>query len=88
VVTALVVEEQLLSNKISSECNGGYAEAGKGAFEAVEAGEGSGVSPLLTGKVSMCETRAIRALKRTIEPMGRPLYRWRRQRRTSWGRSR
>lgn len=87
-VVALILEEQLLGNEVSSECNGGYAEAGEGALEAVEAGEGSGVSPLLTGKVSMCRMGHVRGIKRTIVPMGRPWYRSQRQQRTSWGRSR
>jgi hypothetical protein len=51
-VTAFVIEEELLGNKISGECDGGYSEAREGALEAVEAGEGTGVSPLLTGSVS------------------------------------
>jgi hypothetical protein len=87
-VTALVIEEQLLGNKISSECDGSYSEAREGALEAVEAGEGSGVSPLLTAEVSMCGLRPARGLKRTIVPMGHPLCRLRRQRRTSWDRNR
>ena len=87
-VVALILEEHLLGTEVSSECNGGYTEAGEGALEAVEAGEGSGVSPLLTGKVSMCGMGHVRGIKRTIVPMGHPWYRSQRQRRTSWGRSR
>jgi hypothetical protein len=48
VVTALILEEQLLGNEVSGECDGRDAEAGEGALEAVEAGEGACVSPLLT----------------------------------------
>jgi hypothetical protein len=47
-VSALILEEQLLGNEVSGECDGRDAEAGEGALEAVEAGEGAGVSPLLT----------------------------------------
>jgi len=48
IVMSLVLEEELLSNNISSKGNGRYAEAREGALETVEAGEGTGVSPLLT----------------------------------------
>jgi hypothetical protein len=88
VVSVLVIEEQLLGNNVSGECDGGYSEAREGALEAVEAGEGSGVSPLLTAKISMCGIRQFCGFKRTIGPMGHPLCRSRRQRRTSWGRNR
>ena len=87
-VSVLVIEEQLLGNNVSGECDGGYSEAREGALEAVEAGEGSGVSPLLTAKISMCGIRRFCGFKRTIGPMGHPLCRSRRQRRTSWGRNR
>ena len=87
-VAVLLGEEELLSDAVSCKRNRRNAEAREGALEAVEAGEGSGVSPLLTGKVSMCGMGHIRGTKRTIVPMGRPWYRSQRQRRTSWGRSR
>lgn len=49
VVSRVVVfEEHLLSDEVSGECDGGDAEAREGALEAVEAGEGPCVSPLLT----------------------------------------
>jgi len=47
-VSTLVIEEELLGNEVSGECDGRYAEAGERALEAVEAGERTGVSPLLT----------------------------------------
>jgi hypothetical protein len=47
VVTALILEEQLLGNEVAGKRDGRDAEAGEGALEAVEAGEGAGVSPLL-----------------------------------------
>jgi hypothetical protein len=56
-MTALIIEEQLLGNKISGERNGSYTQAGEGALKAVEAGEGPGVSPLLTAVVSICQIR-------------------------------
>lgn len=48
VIVVVVLEEQLFGNAVSGECDGRYAEAGEGALEAVEAGEGPCVSPLLT----------------------------------------
>jgi hypothetical protein len=49
VVSALVLQESgLLSSKVNTESNSRDAEAGEGALEAVEAGEGTGVSPVLT----------------------------------------
>jgi hypothetical protein len=47
VVTVLLLEEQLLCNKVYGECACRNAETGEGALEAVEAGEGTCVSPLL-----------------------------------------
>jgi hypothetical protein len=52
-VSALILEEQLLGYKVAGECDGRDAEAGEGALEAVEACEGAGVSPLLAANVSM-----------------------------------
>ena len=43
----LVLEKHLLSDEVSGEGDGCNAEAGEGALEAVEAGEGACVSPLL-----------------------------------------
>ena len=48
IVMSLVLEEELLSNHVSSKCNGRYSEAGESALETVEAREGTGVSPLFT----------------------------------------
>jgi len=49
VVTALVFEKTcLFGREVDSECDGCDAEAGEGALEAVEAGEGARVPPLLT----------------------------------------
>jgi hypothetical protein len=39
---------KLLSSEVCAKCDGGYPEAGEGALEAVEAGEGACVPPLLT----------------------------------------
>lgn len=51
-VTALVFQESgLLSSEVHAECDSRDAEAREGALEAVEAGEGTGVSPLLTVNV-------------------------------------
>jgi hypothetical protein len=41
-------EAKLLSSEVCAKCDGGYPEAGEGALEAVEAGEGACVPPLLT----------------------------------------
>jgi hypothetical protein len=41
-------EPKLLSSEVGAESDGGYSEAGEGALEAVEAGEGACVPPLLT----------------------------------------
>jgi hypothetical protein len=53
VVSTLILEKKLLGNEVSGECDGRDAEAGERAFEAVEAGEGACVSPLLTTSVSL-----------------------------------
>jgi hypothetical protein len=48
VVSALVFQKAgLLSSEVNTECDSRDAEAGEGALEAVEAGERTGVSPLL-----------------------------------------
>jgi hypothetical protein len=44
VVSTLILEKKLLGNEVSGECDGRDAEAGEGALEAVEAGEGACVS--------------------------------------------
>lgn len=56
IVMSLVLEEELLGNNISGKGNGRYAEAREGALETVEAGEGTGVSPLLISRpgVAFC----------------------------------
>jgi len=41
----------LLSCEVDTECDGRDAEAGERALEALEAGEGAGVSPLLAVNV-------------------------------------
>jgi hypothetical protein len=47
-VVSLVLEKQLLGNQVPGKCYSRDAETGEGALEAVEAGEGARVSPLLT----------------------------------------
>jgi hypothetical protein len=71
-VTALIIEEQLLGNKISGERNSGYTEAREGALKAIEAGEGTGVSPLLTGTVSVCKIRFLLRLEAYYRAHGSP----------------
>jgi hypothetical protein len=41
-------DSELLSGKVGAECDGGYSEARERALEALEAGEGACVPPLLT----------------------------------------
>jgi hypothetical protein len=41
-------EAKLLSSEVGAKGDGGYSEAGEGALEALEAGEGACVPPLLT----------------------------------------
>lgn len=41
-------ESELLSSKVGAECDSCDAEAGEGASEALESGEGASVPPLLT----------------------------------------
>lgn len=91
-VSTLVLEEELLSGEIASKCDRRNTEAGERAAQAVEAGEGAGVSPLLA---VACQSRAVEGFqacecggKRTIVPMGRPLCRFLQPRRASSGRSR
>ena len=54
VVSTFIIEEQLLSNEVSGECDGRYAEAGERALEAVAGAEGTRVSPGLTVSASVC----------------------------------
>jgi hypothetical protein len=89
VVSTLIFEEKLLGDKVSGERDGGDAEAREGALEAVEAGEGACVPPLLAvGRVSIWAMVYECRLQHTIVPMGHPLCRWRRLQQTSWGQSR
>ena len=48
VVSVLVIEEQLLGNNVSGECDGGYSEAREGALEAVPPCKGTGIPPDFT----------------------------------------
>jgi hypothetical protein len=50
VVVAAVIsnDAELLSSEVDAKGNGSYSEAGEGALEALEAGEGTCVPPLLT----------------------------------------
>lgn len=48
IMVSLIFPEKLLGSKVSGECDSGNAEAGEGALEAVEAGEGACVSPVFT----------------------------------------
>jgi hypothetical protein len=97
VVVVVVLEEELLGDTVAGKGDGRNAEAGEGALEAVEAGEGSCVAPLLAagGEYAACVGAVVggwrwkwRATERTSAPTGRPLCRWQKRRRTSWGRSR
>jgi hypothetical protein len=47
VMCVVVLPEELLGREVSRKCYSGYAEAREGALEAVEAGEGTCVPPLL-----------------------------------------
>ena len=48
-MSALVFQKTcLFGREVDSECDGCDAEAGEGALEAVEAGEGACVPPMLT----------------------------------------
>jgi hypothetical protein len=47
VMCVLVLPEELLGREVAGKCYSGYAEAREGALEAVEAGEGTCVPPLL-----------------------------------------
>jgi hypothetical protein len=49
-VRVFVLEEELLSNQVSSKGNRRNAESREGALEAVPPGEGTCVSPLLAVK--------------------------------------
>jgi hypothetical protein len=44
----LVFEKHLFGDNVASESDGRDTESGEGPSEALEAGEGTGVSPLLT----------------------------------------
>jgi hypothetical protein len=93
VVVVVVLEEELLGDTVAGKGNGRNAEAGEGALEAVEAGEGPCVAPLLAAgcEYVACVGAVVggwRAAERTSAPTGRPLCRWQKRRRTSWGRSR
>jgi hypothetical protein len=46
--TLIFQKSELLSREVGAECDSRDAEAGKGALEAVEAGEGACVPPLFT----------------------------------------
>lgn len=51
-MTVLVLEEQLLGHQINSERSRCYAEAGKGALEAIVSSERSGITPCFAAKGS------------------------------------
>lgn len=74
IVMSLVLEEELLGNNISGKGNSRYAEAGEGALKTVEAGEGTGVSPLLTswGMSIRCSTYIRWAFKTYYRAQGSP----------------
>jgi hypothetical protein len=50
VVVVVVLEEELLGDTVAGKGDGRNAEAGEGALEAVEAGEGPCVAPLLAAR--------------------------------------
>lgn len=51
VVAVLLLEEELLSDEVHTECDCRDAEAGEGTLEAVPPGEGTCVSPLLAAQM-------------------------------------
>lgn len=53
VVLVRVVGDQLVVCDVDCESAGANEEARKGASEAVRAGEGTGISPSLTGEMSV-----------------------------------
>ena len=74
VMTMLVLEEKLLSDKVDAECNCRDAEAGEGALEAVPSCEGAGVSPCLTARWSdVCGCESLRMLGAYYRAHGSPL---------------
>jgi hypothetical protein len=47
-VSTLVLEEEFFGNQVAGKGDGGDAEAGEGALEAVETSEGACVPPMFT----------------------------------------
>jgi hypothetical protein len=59
-MSALVFDQtKLLSGKIGAKCDSCYAQARKRALEAVEAGEGACVSPVVTAYISIGPRRVM-----------------------------
>jgi len=59
VVCMFILPKELLGGEVASECDGGDAEAREGALEAIEAGEGTCVAPLLATGVSRRQGQAM-----------------------------